>query len=108
LRKFGYRQVLIANTVMLGVMLMLFSLIDVGTPGWLIASMAFALRILHLDPIHQHEHAGIRRRERRAGERRQHHRQHGAAMAVSFGVASASLTAAVFIPGSHAGPRRRR
>jgi len=42
LRRFGYRRVLIANTVMLGVMLILFSLIDVGTPGWLIAALAFA------------------------------------------------------------------
>src|ERR1700678_315492 len=39
LRKFGYRQVLIGNTVMLGVMLMVFSFIDVGTPGWLIAAL---------------------------------------------------------------------
>ena len=79
LRKFGYRQVLIANTVMLGVMLMLFSLIDVSTPGWLIASIGVRIRILHLDAIHQHEHAGVCGCEQRAGERRQHHREHGAA-----------------------------
>src|SRR5580693_3013647 len=41
LKRFGYRQVLIANTVMLGVMMMVFSTIDVGTPVWLIALQAF-------------------------------------------------------------------
>src|SRR5271169_2855369 len=41
LKKFGYRQVLITNTVMLGVMLMLFSTIDAGTPVWAIALLAF-------------------------------------------------------------------
>jgi EmrB/QacA subfamily drug resistance transporter len=41
LRKFGYRQVLISNTVLLGAMLILFSTIDARTPAWLIAGMAF-------------------------------------------------------------------
>jgi hypothetical protein len=41
LKRFGYRKVLIVNTVMLGVMLLLFSAIDTGTPPWLVAALAF-------------------------------------------------------------------
>jgi EmrB/QacA subfamily drug resistance transporter len=41
LQRFGYHAVLIANTVMLGVMLMLFATIGPGTPFWLIVVQAF-------------------------------------------------------------------
>jgi EmrB/QacA subfamily drug resistance transporter len=98
LRKFGYRQVLIANTVMLGVMLMLFSTIDVGTPVWLIAALAFAYGFFtstQYTSMNTLAYADI-----------SHEQASGAStiastvqqMAVSFGVASASLTAALFIP----------
>jgi EmrB/QacA subfamily drug resistance transporter len=98
LRKFGYRQVLIANTVMLGVMLILFSTIDVGTPVWLIAALAFAYGFFtstQYTSMNTLAFADI-----------SHEQASGAStiastvqqMAVSFGVASASLTAALFIP----------
>ena len=41
LRKFGYRAVLIVNTLMLGVMIMLFGTIRITTAVWVIAAMAF-------------------------------------------------------------------
>jgi EmrB/QacA subfamily drug resistance transporter len=41
LTRFGYRQVLVVNTVALGGMIMLFSTIGVGTPAWLIVLQAF-------------------------------------------------------------------
>jgi fructose-specific phosphotransferase system IIC component len=41
LQRFGYRQVLVWNTIVLGIMLALFSTIDVGTPVWLIALLTF-------------------------------------------------------------------
>src|SRR5579859_6969182 len=39
LKRFGFRRVLIANTVLLGVMIFLFSTIDAGTPAWMIVMM---------------------------------------------------------------------
>ncbi len=41
LDRFGYRSVLVANTLILGVLLMLFALIGPGTPIWLIVVQAF-------------------------------------------------------------------
>ena len=41
LRKFGYRRVLIANTIALGSMILMFSSIGLRTPAWSIALMAF-------------------------------------------------------------------
>ena len=98
LRKFGYRRVLIANTAMLGVMLMAFSLIDVGTPGWLIALLAFgygfftstqytSMNTLAFADVAGEEAAGASTIASTVQQ-----------LAVSFGIASASLTAALFIP----------
>ena len=98
LRRFGYRRVLIANTVMLGVMLILFSLIDVGTPGWLIAALAFAfgfftstqytsMNTLAFADVSGEQASGASTIASTVQQ-----------MAVSFGVAAASLAAAVFIP----------
>jgi MFS family permease len=41
LDRFGYRGVLVANTVILGLLLMLFATIRPGTPIWLIVLQAF-------------------------------------------------------------------
>src|SRR5882762_9553884 len=41
LKRFGYRTVLVTNTILLGVMIMLFATISLGTPVWLIVIMAF-------------------------------------------------------------------
>jgi MFS family permease len=98
LRKFGYRQVLIANTVMLGVMLILFSLIDVGTPGWLIAALAFAFGFFtstQYTSMNTLAFADVSGEQASAASTIASTVQQ---MAVSFGVASASLAAAVFIP----------
>jgi EmrB/QacA subfamily drug resistance transporter len=97
LRKFGYRQVLIGNTVMLGVMLMVFSFIDVGTPGWLIAALAFAfgfftstqytsMNTLAFADVSGEQASGASTIASTVQQ-----------MAVSFGVAAASLAAALFI-----------
>jgi EmrB/QacA subfamily drug resistance transporter len=97
LRRFGYRQVLIANTVMLGVMLMLFSLIDSGTPAWLIALLAFcfgfftstqytSMNTLVFADVSTEQASGASTIVSTVQQ-----------LAVSFGVASASLCAALFI-----------
>ena len=98
LRKFGYRSVLIINTLMLGVMIMLFATIDLETPVWLIVVMAFAygfLTSLQYTSMNTLAYADV-------GE----HEASGAStiastvqqLAVSFGIATASLAAALFIP----------
>ena len=98
LRRFGYRRVLIFNTVMLGVMLMLFSLIDSGTPAWVIALQAFAfgfftstqytsMNTLAYADVDTEQTAGASTIASAVQQ-----------MAVSFGVASASLAAALYIP----------
>ncbi len=98
LKKFGYRQVLISNTVMLGVMLMLFSTVDVGTPAWLIALLAFiygfftstqytSMNTLAYADVNGDEASGASTIASTVQQ-----------LAVSFGVAAASLTAAMFLP----------
>jgi EmrB/QacA subfamily drug resistance transporter len=98
LKRFGYRRVLIGNTILLGVMILLFSTINLDTPAWLIVLMAFTygfLTSLQYTSMNTLAYADI-------GE----HETSGAStiastvqqLAVSFGVATASLAAAVFIP----------
>src|ERR1700691_4754710 len=41
LARFGYRAVLISNTVIIGLLILLFSRIDIGTPVWLIVLEVF-------------------------------------------------------------------
>jgi EmrB/QacA subfamily drug resistance transporter len=98
LRKFGYRTVLVSNTLLLGVMIMLFATIGLKTPVWLIVLMAFAygfLTSLQYTSMNTLAYADV-------GE----HDTSGAStiastvqqLAVSFGIATASLTTAMFIP----------
>jgi EmrB/QacA subfamily drug resistance transporter len=98
LRKFGYRRVLISNTVMLGVMLMLFSTIGSGTPAWLIAAMAFvygffsstqytSMNTLAYADVNSEQASGASTIASTVQQ-----------LAVSFGVATASLAAALFVP----------
>jgi EmrB/QacA subfamily drug resistance transporter len=98
LKKFGYRSVLITNTIMLGVMIMLFATINLETPVWLIVMMAFVygfLTSLQYTSMNTLAYADV-------GE----HEASGAStiastvqqLAVSFGIATASLAAALFIP----------
>jgi EmrB/QacA subfamily drug resistance transporter len=98
LRRFGYRQVLISNTVMLGVMLMLFSLIDTGTPPWLIVLLAFAYGFFtstQYTSMNTLAYADVNNEQASGASTIASAVQQ---MAVSFGVASASLTAALYIP----------
>jgi len=46
LKRFGYRRVLMTNTLMLGALIMLFATIGVGTAAWLIVVMAFCYGFL--------------------------------------------------------------
>jgi MFS family permease len=98
LRRFGYRQVLIANTVMLGVMLMIFSLIDVGTPPWAVGLLAFAYGFFtstQYTSMNTLAYADVSSEQASGASSIASTVQQ---MAVSFGVAAASLTAALYIP----------
>jgi len=98
LRKFGYRAVLIANTLMLGVMIMLFATIGVTTPAWLIVAMAFSygfLTSLQYTSMNTLAYADIGERDTSPASTIASTVQQ---LAVSFGVATASLAAALFIP----------
>ena len=98
LRKFGYRAVLIANTLMLGVMIMLFATIGVTTPAWLIVAMAFGygfLTSLQYTSMNTLAYADIGEHDTSPASTIASTVQQ---LAVSFGVATASLAAALFIP----------
>ncbi len=97
LRKFGFRRVLIANTTAVGLIIFLFSTIDAGTAIWLIVLMAFTygfLTSLQYTSMNSLAYADVNEREASGASTIASTVQQ---MAVSFGVATASLTAAVFI-----------
>ncbi|HEV7614403.1 MAG TPA: DHA2 family efflux MFS transporter permease subunit [Steroidobacteraceae bacterium] len=98
LRRFGYRRVLIANTIALGLMILLFSTIDGITPVWMIVLMGFAygfLTSLQYTSMNTLAYADVNERQASGASTIASTVQQ---MAVSFGVAAASLAAALFIP----------
>jgi len=98
LKKLGYRTVLIANTILLGVLILLFATIDAATPFWLIVLMGFAygfLTSLQYTSMNTLAYADVNEREASGASTIASTIQQ---MAVSFGVATASLAAAFFIP----------
>ena len=99
LARFGYRAVLISNTVILGVLILLFATIGVGHAGLADRAAGVLLRLLQLAAIHQHEHAGLcRYRPRSRASSASSIASTMQQMSISFGVAAASLAIAFFIP----------
>jgi len=98
LKRFGFRRVLIANTVFLGLMIFLFSTIDAGTPVWTIVLMAFTygfLTSVQYTSMNSLAYADVNEREASGASTIASTVQQ---MAVSFGVAAASFAANLFIP----------
>jgi hypothetical protein len=98
LKKFGYRRVLIANTIVLGLLIFLFSTIDVGTPVWVIVAMAFTfgfLTSLQYTSMNTLAYADVNEKEASGASTIASTVQQ---LAVSFGIAAASLATALFIP----------
>jgi EmrB/QacA subfamily drug resistance transporter len=98
LARLGYRTVLIGNTLIVGFLITLFATIDVGTPTWRIALQAFvlgfftstqytAMNTLVYADVTAHQTSGASTIA-----------SCGQQLSVSFGVASASLIAALFVP----------
>jgi EmrB/QacA subfamily drug resistance transporter len=98
LRRFGFRGVLVTNTVLVGVLISLFSTVGVGTPVWAIVILAFTygfMTSLQYTSMNTLAYSDVSEREAAAASTIASTVQQ---MAVSFGVAAASLTAAVFVP----------
>jgi EmrB/QacA subfamily drug resistance transporter len=98
LRFLGYRRVLVSNTVMIGLMILLFATIGAGTPVWLIATQLFVYGFftsLQYTSMNTLAYADV------SGEQASSASTIASAtqqMAISFGVAVSSLAAAFFVP----------
>jgi EmrB/QacA subfamily drug resistance transporter len=105
LRRFGYRNVLISNTVMLGLLIMLFGRIGATTPVWLIVIEVFCFGFftsLQYTSMNTLVYADVTEEETSKASTIASTMQQ---MSVSFGVAAASLVTAFFIPDRfHASP----
>src|SRR5215470_18038268 len=98
LTRFGYRRVLIYNTVIIGLILALFATIGPATPVWLIVLQAFCFGFfssLQYTSMNTLAYADIAESDTSMASTIA---STGQQMAISFGVASASLVAALFIP----------
>jgi EmrB/QacA subfamily drug resistance transporter len=98
LDRFGYRSVLVVNTVVLGLLLMLFATIRPGTPIWLIVLQAFvygALTSTQFTSMNTLVYADVPRDEASNASSIASTLQQ---LSISFGVAAAGLTTVFFIP----------
>jgi EmrB/QacA subfamily drug resistance transporter len=98
LDRLGYRGVLVSNTVILGVLLMLFATIGPGTPIWLIVAQAFvygALTSTQYTSMNTLVYADVPETSASAASSIASTLQQ---LSVSFGVAAAGLTTIFFIP----------
>jgi EmrB/QacA subfamily drug resistance transporter len=99
LARFGYRGVLISNTVMLGLLMLLFATIGAGTPVWLIVAQAFSFGFftsLQYTSMNTLVYADTTDQETSAASSIASTMQQ---MSISFGVATAGLATAFFVPG---------
>ena len=98
LRRFGYRRVLISNTMILGLLIALFATIGVGTPLWLIVVQAFVFGFftsLQYTSMNTLAYADVTEEQTSSASTIASTMQQ---MSISFGVATASLATAFFIP----------
>jgi EmrB/QacA subfamily drug resistance transporter len=95
---FGYRGVLVSNTVIIGILLAVFSTINQRTPVWFIVLLAFfygAFTSLQYTSMNTLVYADIGEHDSSAASSIASTMQQ---MSISFGVATAGLTTAFFIP----------
>ena len=98
LRYLGYRRVLISNTMILGLLIILFATIDVGTPVWLIVVQVFVYGFftsMQYTSMNTLVYADVTEEQASSASTIASTMQQ---MAISFGVATASLATALFIP----------
>ena len=98
LRRFGYRTVLISNTIILGLLIVLFATIGVGTPVWLIVAQAFVFGFftsLQFTSMNTLVYADVTEEQTSSASSIASTMQQ---MSISFGIATASLVTAFFVP----------
>jgi EmrB/QacA subfamily drug resistance transporter len=98
LTRFGYRVILISNTVILGILIVLFATIGAATPVWLIVAQCFVYGFfasLQYSSMNTLVYADVTEEEASSASTIASTLQQ---MSISFGVASASLVTAFFIP----------
>jgi MFS family permease len=94
----GYRRVLLSNTIILGVLIAVFAVIGPATPIWLIVALAFGFGFfssLQFTSMNTLVYADVAAPDTSMASTIASTMQQ---MSMSFGVATASLTAALFIP----------
>jgi EmrB/QacA subfamily drug resistance transporter len=98
LTHFGYRAVLVSNTAILGLLIALFATIGVGTPMWLVVAQAFCFGFfssLQYTSMNTLVYADVNEEETSSASSIASTMQQ---MAISFGVATAGLATAFFVP----------
>jgi EmrB/QacA subfamily drug resistance transporter len=98
LARFGYRAVLVSNTLIIGLMILLFATIGKGTPVWLIVIEVFFYGFftsLQYTSMNTLVYADVTREQESSASSIASTMQQ---MAISFGVASASLVTVFFLP----------
>jgi len=98
LRRLGYRRVLLTNTVMIGVLIALFALVGPGTPAWAIVVQAFAFGFFsscQYTSMNTLTYADV---PEELSSQASTIASTAQQMSLSFGVAAASLAAALFVP----------
>jgi EmrB/QacA subfamily drug resistance transporter len=101
LARFGYRAVLISNTLMIGLFILLFATIGKGTPVWLIVVEVFCYGFftsLQYTSMNTLVYADVSEEQESGASSIASTMQQ---MALSFGVATASLVTAFFVPDRH-------
>jgi EmrB/QacA subfamily drug resistance transporter len=104
LARVGYRGVLISNTVILGLLLLLFATIGVHTPVWVIVLQAFCygtFSSLQYTSMNTLTYADISEEQTSGASSIASTVQQ---MSISFGVATAGLATAFFVPQLHTNP----
>lgn len=98
LARFGYRAVLVSNTVMLGVLILLFATVGAATPLWLMGAQLFAfgffssLQYTSMNTLVYADVSGA------AASDASTIASTGQQLSLSFAVAVASLVTALFVP----------
>jgi EmrB/QacA subfamily drug resistance transporter len=101
LARFGYRTVLVSNTLFIGLMILLFATIGRRTAVWLIVAEVFCYGFftsLQYTSMNTLVYADVSEEQASSASSIASTAQQ---MAISFGVASASLVTALFIPDRH-------
>jgi len=98
LRRFGYRTVLVANTLLLGALILSFATIGAATPVWLIVLQVFCFGMftsLQYSSMNTLVYADVREKQTSGASAITSTVQQ---MSISFGIAIASLLTALFVP----------